>query len=84
MARSAGSGVLVLDDRRNRAMFTNDPPVAVWPIDSRRQNGRHSTGSHVVVHERIDACAPQQGHVPDNREVCPDFPSRKGSAWSNA
>ena len=81
MARSAG-GVLVLDDRSNRAMFTNDPPVAVWPIDG-RQNESPQRRSHVVVHSASTLALSRAVARLQQSEVCP-ISFEEGMFWSNA
>ena len=73
-----GGRVLVLDDRRNRAIFAHDAAVAVGLLDRRRQDrGGRATADVVSRRARWTVAARSSGTSPDSSRTVPRLPSQE-------
>ena len=85
IARSAGVGVLLLDDTCNLLAGPDDAAVAVRLVDDGGHDGGGGAGRAMAIDERFEAFRPvSSGTSPDSRTSVPVAPASAGSVVSRA
>ena len=78
ICRSAGAGVLLLDNPCNLLAGPHDPAVAVRVVDDGGDDGRGGAGRSVAIDERLQRLRRSSGTSPDSRTSVPVWPCERG------
>ena len=85
IARSAGRGVLLLDDTCNLLAGTDDPAVAVRIVDDGGDDGRRGAGGSMAIDQLLQRLRPSAaGRHPTAGRAVPVCAGQAGSVVSRA